>query len=509
MGLATSRICSDGSPTMEHEYPPTLTRNLITVFVLMASFMTMLDATIANVALPHMQASTSASREQITWVLTSYIVMAAMFTPLSGWLATRFGQKRVMVVSVLGFTIASVLCGMAANFEQLIAFRLLQGIMGAALLPISQAILLDINPPERHGSAMAVWGMGAVLGPIAGPIIGGYLTEYMTWRWVFFINLPFGLAAAAGLFLTMREHTDDTPMRLDLLGFFLLALAVGAFQLVLDRGQLADWYESSEIWIETAIAAAAFYMFLVHSLTTKNPFVNLRLFLDSNYLLGNVYAFVIGGMLFGTMALTPPLLAQLMDYPIKLVGLVMAPRGITMMIVMPIAGRLMNHVDHRLMIATGLVFSAFSMFILANISLEMDSWPMILGAMVHGVGAALMFVPVATVVFKTIPQKYRNEASAVSSLIRNMSGAIWISAFSTMTIRNTATVQSRLVETVRPDNPVLAFKFPEMDFGATETIASATHEVFRQALMVAYTNSFWLIGIICLIVAPLVMLLRR
>lgn len=494
---------------MEHRYPPPLTRLLITASVLVASFMTQLDATIANVALPHMQASTSASREQITWVLTSYIIMAAMFTPLSGWLATRFGQKAVMVVSVTGFTIASVLCGLAANFGQLVGFRMLQGVMGAALLPISQAILLDINPPERHGSAMAAWGMGAVLGPIIGPVVGGYLTDYAGWRWVFLINVPFGVLATGGLLLFMREHRADKPMRLDLIGFSLLAVSVGAFQLVLDRGQLVDWYDSAEIWIETTIAATAFYLFIVHSLTAKHPFVNLALFKDSNYLLGNFYAVFLGGIIYGTMALTPPLLDELMGYPAKLIGFVSAPRGIAMMIFMPLAGRLMNRVDPRLMILTGLMLSAVSMNMWSGMSLEMDSDLIVMAGIVHGIGCAIMFVPIATVVFKTIPESARNEASAVSSLIRNMSGALWISVLHTMTIRNAGTVQSRLVETIRPDNPAVALAAPDLDFGAPAQMAGMDLEVLRQALMVSYVDTFWALTIACLVAMPLVLFLRR
>ncbi len=494
---------------MEHVYPPALTRQLITVFVLISSFMTQLDTTIAVVALPHMQASTSASREQITWVLTSYIIMAAMFTPLSGWFANRFGQKRVMIVSVLGFTFASLLCGLSANFEQLIAFRLLQGMMGAALLPISQAILLDINPPEKHGSAMAVWGMGAVLGPIIGPVLGGYLTDYLSWHWVFIINVPFGLISAAGLLFSMHEHREYKPMQLDLTGFVLLALSVGALQLVLDRGQILDWFESPEIWIVTTISAVSFYLFIVHSLTAKNPFVNLKLFKDSNYLLGNFYAFILGGMLYGTMALTPPLLAELMGYPVRLIGLVSAPRGIAMMISMLFVGRLMGRLDSRLMILTGLVLSGISMWMFSGMSLQMDERLIVLAGIVHGVGAAVMFVPVATVVFMTIPQKNRNEAAAVSSLIRSMSGAIWISVLHTMTIRNASTIHSRLAETVRPDNPVVMLMAPDMDFESARTIAGLSLEVMRQAFMVSYVDTFWALAVACIVVMPLIMLLRR
>jgi len=494
---------------MEHEYPPPLMRGLITGFVLVASFMTQLDGTIANVALPYMQASTSASREQITWVLTSYIIFAAMFTPLSGWLATRFGQRNVMVVSVAGFTVASLLCGMAANFGQLVAFRMLQGMMGAALLPISQAILLDINPPERHGSAMAVWGMGAVIGPIVGPVMGGYLTEYLNWRWVFLINLPFGLLAVLGLMVFMKEHKSDKPMRLDLIGFCLLAIAVGCFQLVLDRGQMVDWFESSEIWIEATISATAFYLFLAHSFTAKHPFVDLNLFRDANYLVGNFYAFVIGGLLFGTMALLPPMLDELMGYPASLIGYVSAPRGLTMMFTMFFAGRLMGKVDSRLMILVGLLLSGIAMAMLSGISLEMDRWLIVSAGMVHGVGTAIMFVPVATVVFLTIPKEARNEASAVSSLIRNMSGAIWISVLHTMTIRNTSAVKLRLTEGVRPDNPVLDLKVPGFDVHSPEMMTGMDFEILRQALMVAYVDTYWFLAIACLFAAPLVLFLRR
>jgi DHA2 family multidrug resistance protein len=494
---------------MTHSYPPPFTRKLITLFTLTGAFMTQLDATIANVALPHMQASTSASREQITWVLTSYIVMAATFTPLSGWLAGRIGRKQVFVGSMVGFTLASALCGMATTLDQLIAFRLLQGIMGSALLPMSQAIMLDINPPERHGSAMAVWGVGAILGPILGPLLGGWLTENMTWRWVFFINLPVGLLAAVGLFFVITESgKDDNPVRLDLFGFAMLALSVASFQLVLDRGQLQDWFQSREIWIETTIAATAFYIFLAHSFTAKQPFVNPILFKDRNYVIGNILGFFLGGLMYGVIALLAPMLAELMGYPIEFVGIVTAPRGMGTMIAMLFIGQLVGRVDIRILIFSGLVLCGWSMWLLSEASLEMDSWLVIISGFIQGLGAGIMFVPVATVAFATLTPRYRNEGAAINSLIRNLGASVWISVLQTITIRNEATVHSRLVEAVRPDNPITAFRVPDVDFSIASSLAKLDQEIARQALMVSYVDSFWLIFLACLVVAPLVMMLR-
>ncbi|MBV1690804.1 multidrug efflux MFS transporter [Novosphingobium sp. G106] len=486
---------------MTQAYPPPLQRNLITLFALSGSFMTQLDTTIANVALPHMQAATSASREQITWVLTSYIVMVATFTPLSGWLAGRFGRKKLFLASIVGFTGASALCGLAANLDQLIAFRLLQGIMGSALLPMSQAILLDINPPERHGSAMAVWGIGAIMGPIVGPVAGGWLTQNMSWRWIFFINLPIGVIAFAGLLLTMAETRDDKPVRLDLLGFVLLGTSVAAMQLVLDRGQLLDWFQSTEIWIE----ATAFYLFLVHTFTARRPFVNPGLFRDPNYVIGNVMGFFLGGLMYGVMALTAPMLADLMGYPIQFVGMVTAPRGIGTMLTMLFMGPIVNRVDNRISILVGLALCGVSMIMLSNASLEMDSDLVIASGFVQGLGSGIMFVPITTAVFATLAPQYRNEGAAMNSLIRNLGGTIWISVLQTLTIRNEAVVHARLVETVRPDNPMMG----DFDFGALQAVARMDIEIGRQALMVSYVDAYWLLFVACLVVMPLVLFLRR
>ena len=493
---------------MDHDYPDPLNRRLISLFALAAAFMTQLDATIANVALPHMQAATMASREQITWVLTSYIIMAAIFTPLSGWLAERFGRKRVIIGSVLGFTLASMLCGTAVSLDQLIAYRLLQGAFGAALLPLSQAVMLDINPPEKHGQAMALWGIGAIFGPIIGPLLGGWLTENLDWRWVFFINLPFGVMAVIGLLVFLPDHGERRAGRFDMIGFGMLAVAIGAFQLMLDRGQIQDWFSSTEICIEAAVAATALYMFLVHSLTTPRPFVNLGLFRDRNYLIGSVLGFFLAGLMYGVLALLPPMLSELMGYPVELIGIVTAPRGLGTMLAMLVVGRISGKVDDRLLIVVGLVLCGWSTLILSQVNLAMDSWPVVFSGFIQGVGGGVLFVPITTVVFATMAPRWRNEGAALNSLTRNLGGAVWISVLQIVTVRNSAIVHSRLVEHVRPDNPLFAERMWEFDFGLPQQVARLNAEITRQALMVSYADAFWLLLLAAVVVAPLVLLIR-
>src|SRR5208282_4063664 len=297
-------------------------RVLITLSVMLASIMQALDNTIANVALPRIQGSLSATQDQMAWVLTSYIIAAAIMTPLSGWLAGQIGRKRVFLFSVVGFTVASAFCGLAQSLPEIIAARLLQGLCGAALIPMSQAALLDINPPAQHAKAMAFWVMGVTIGPILGPALGGWLTENYDWRWVFYINVPFGILSFIGILAFMPE-TQLRKSRFDFFGFTALSLAIGALQLMLDRGQLKDWFNSSEIWVEAVIAGVSFYLFVVHMFTTtKPPFVSPAMFKDRNFLTGNVFIFIVGVVLFATLALLPPLLQNLMNYSVVLTGYV-------------------------------------------------------------------------------------------------------------------------------------------------------------------------------------------
>jgi DHA2 family multidrug resistance protein len=494
---------------MSDGYPEPGVRRFITASVMAATVMNSLDSTIANVALPHIQGSVSASSDEITWVLTSYIVAAAIMTPLTGWLAGRFGRKRLILWSIVGFTIVSGLCGLATGLTELVAFRLLQGVFGAALVPMSQAILLDINPPDRHGSAMAVWGMGAILGPIIGPALGGWLTDNLTWRWVFYINLPIGILAFAGLSIFLSETKSSARMRLDFFGFAMLALALGSFQLMLDRGQTKDWFSSIEICIEGGLALLFGYLFIAHTLTARKPFIDIAIFRDRNFLFGSIFGFFLGVVIFSVLALLPPMLETLMGYPVVLTGLVTAPRGMGTMISMVLVGQLIRRVDARLLILIGFLLAAYSMYRMADFSLGMDESIIISTGFIQGLGTGLIFVPLSTIAFGTLDAKYRNEGAAMFTLIRNIGSAIGISVLQAMTVRNTATVHSRLVEGVRPDNPVLASTSPGFDFDAPVQVARMNAEVTRQASMVGYIDAFWFLFIVTLVAIPMLLFMRK
>ena len=492
----------------ESQYPTEGIRRLITGSVMAATVMNSLDSTIANVALPHMQGSVSASQDQITWVLTSYIVAAAIMTPLTGWLAGNFGRKRLMLYSIVGFTIASGLCGLATSLFELVGFRLLQGIFGAALVPMSQAILLDINPPERHGPAMAVWGMGAILGPIIGPALGGYLTDTYSWRWVFYINLPVGMLAFSGLWFFLSETKNADRIKLDLFGFAMLALGIASLQMMLDRGQQLDWFHSLEICIEGTASVTFFYLFIVHTLTARNPFIDLALFKDRNFLFGSIFGFFLGVLIFAVLALLPPMLEGLMGYPVVLTGLVTAPRGLGTMISMITVGQLIKRVDARILIGAGMVFVAYSTYRMAGFSLGMDESLVVSTGFIQGLGTGLIFVPLSTIAFATLNPKLRNEGTAMFTLIRNVGSSIGISVLQAMTIRQAAVVHARLTETVRPDNPNIARAMPGMDFSSLKGLATMNAEITRQAGMVSYIDAFYALFIVILIISPLILFMR-
>jgi MFS transporter, DHA2 family, multidrug resistance protein len=489
-------------------YPEPGVRRFITASVMAATVMNSLDTTIANVALPHIQGSVAASADEISWVLTSYIVAAAIFTPLTGWLAGRFGRKRLMLWSIVGFTAASGLCGIASNLDEIVGFRLLQGVFGAALVPMSQAILLDINPPERHASAMSIWSMGAILGPIIGPALGGWLTDNFNWRWVFFINLPIGMMAFLGLSIFLSETKNAVRPHLDLFGFAMLGLAIGSLQLMLDRGQTKDWFNSLEICIEGACVLFFGYLFVAHTLTAQRPFINLALFRDRNFTLGSVSGFFLGILIFSVLAQLPPMLENLMGYPVVLTGLVTARRGLGSLISMMAGGWLIKRFDARLLILAGVGFGAYAMYRLSGVSLGMDEELMISSGLFHGLGTGLIFVPLATITFATLDPKLRNEGAAMFTLIRNIGSAVGISILQVMTIRNAATVHARLTEGIRPDNPVMRWAAPGFDFDAPAAVARMNAEITRQASMVSYADGFWLLFVVTLAVIPLVVLMR-
>ncbi|MGD9788834.1 MAG: DHA2 family efflux MFS transporter permease subunit, partial [Sulfuricellaceae bacterium] len=401
-------------------------RGMITLSVMLATIMQALDTTIANVALPHMQGSMGATQDQISWVLTSYIVAAAIFMPLTGFLSDRLGRKRVFMASVVGFTLASMLCGAAQSLGQIVLFRLLQGVFGASLVPLSQAVLLDTYPREKHGSAMAMWGVGVMVGPILGPSLGGWLTEYYNWRWVFYINLPFGLLAWLGLAAYVHETPINRSRPFDLLGFALLSLGIGALQMMLDRGESLDWFASREVVMEAMLAGLAFYLFVAHIFTHSHAFLEPELFRDRNFSVGLLFIFIVGVILLATMALLPPFMQNLMGYPVLDVGYLLAPRGVGTMIAMITVGKLSGKVDPRYKIFLGLILTTLSLWEMTRFTTDVSGWDIVRTGIIQGLGLGFIFVPLSTITFSTLAPRYRNEGTALFSLMRNIGSSIGI-----------------------------------------------------------------------------------
>jgi MFS transporter, DHA2 family, multidrug resistance protein len=474
---------------------------------MLASVMQALDTTIANVALPRIQGSISATQDQMAWVLTSYIIAAAIMTPLSGWLAGQIGRKKVFLYSVVGFTVTSMLCGLAQSLPQIVLWRLLQGLCGAALVPMSQAVLLDINPPERHARAMSIWVMGVTVGPILGPALGGWLTENYNWRWVFYINVPFGILAFLGIASAMTE-TKLQKSRFDFFGFLTLSIALLGLQLTLDRGQLKDWFGSSEIWIEATVAAVAFYLFVIHMMTTtKAAFVSPSLLKDRNFLAGNLFMFIVGVVLFATLALLPPLLQDLMNYSVFTTGLVTAPRGIGTLAAMFIVGRVGRRVDARVVIAVGFALTAFSLWQMTGFDLQMSPATVVWTGLAQGLGTGFVYVPLAAATFATLGSALRNEGTALFSLMRNLGSSVGISIVETLLTRNTQIMHARLGENVTIFNPQLHSQL--MGGSSATMLAGLNAMVTRQAEMIAYNNDFKLMFMLTLATIPLVLILRR
>jgi DHA2 family multidrug resistance protein len=484
-------------------------RAMITLSIMTATVMNSLDSTIANVALPHIQGSLSASQDQISWVLTSYIVASAIATPLTGWVAGRFGRKMVFMVSVGGFTVASALCGVAGSLFEIVAYRLLQGVFGAALIPLAQTVLLDINPPERHGQAMAVWGMGAMLGPIMGPALGGWLTDNFSWRWVFYINVPFGVAAMTGIFLFIHDVPRAQGQKFDFFGFATLALGVGALQMMLDRGQAQDWFSSPEIWIELILAILGFYWCAVNTLTAPAPFVRRRLMRDRNFVSACVFGMVIGLILYATMALLPPMIETLLGYSVTDTGQITMPRGFGTLISMFLVGRLVNRVDPRIIIAIGLCISAFAMFEMTKFSLDMPAGPILVTGFLQGLGMGLLFVPLSLLAFSTVDASLRTEGAGLYTLTRSLGSSIGISILEALLITNERVVQAGMVQHVRPDNPVFHLGGRAYDLANPMVLAQLSGEMARQAAMIAYLDNFKLMMLVCFAAMPLLLLMRR
>jgi MFS transporter, DHA2 family, multidrug resistance protein len=491
--------------------PRPINRPAITACIILAVVMQALDTTIANVALPYMQGSVSASADQINWVLTSYIVAAAIMTPPSGFLANKFGRQRVLMAAVAGFVIASVLCGMAQSLAEIVAFRLLQGFFGAALVPISQSILLDIYTPEERGSAMALFGVSVMVGPVLGPVIGGWLTDHFSWRWIFYINVPLGALAFAGIWFFLRESRLSAAAKLDWLGFASLSIAIAALQVFLDRGSQLDWFSSLEIIIEAVVCLSALYVFLVHTFTARNSFVKPALFLDRNFSVGMLFIFIVGVTYLASMALMTPYLQTLMGYPVVTAGLVMGPRGLGTMLCMFVVGRLVGKVDNRLLLMTGLLLTAWAMYDMTGWTPDISQTTIAVTGFIQGAGLGFLFVPLTTVTFATLAPAQRADATGLYNLSRNVGSSVGISVVSYLLVRNNqinhATIASHVTASNHAfDNAVVQHALSPW----TAAGRAALDQVIQvQASIISYINDFKLMMILSLAVIPLLLLLRR
>jgi DHA2 family multidrug resistance protein len=484
---------------------------LVTICCMTATIMQALDTTIANVALPYMQGSLSASLDQINWVLTSYIVAAAIMTAPIGWLADRFGRKTLFIICAGGFTVASVLCAMAQNIEQMVVFRLLQGMAGAALVPLSQSVLLDAYPPAERGKAMAIWGMGVMLGPIIGPTLGGWLTDNYSWHWVFLVNLPVGILTVAGLMIFMEETKKQSGMRFDWFGFIALAIGIGSLQLMLDRGEQVGWFDAFEIWAEMIVSIAGFYYFFAHTLTTDSPFINFAMFKDRNFVSGCLFMLVIGVVLFGTMALVTPFMQNLLGFPILTAGLLLGSRGVGTMFTMMCAPQLMKRIEARYLILAGLLISAGTLYAMTGFTTDTTQRTIVIVSVIQGVGLGLLFVPISSVAFATLPNHLRTSGTSLTTLLRNIGSSVGISMVIANLTSKTTFMHERLGESVTPFNQAL--QMPDvasiLNLGTDTGRALMDQIVTQQAAVIAYANDFKLMMILTIIVMPLVFVIGK
>ncbi|MEJ5081538.1 MULTISPECIES: DHA2 family efflux MFS transporter permease subunit [unclassified Ochrobactrum] len=497
------------APLVENQQAAGSRRVAITLCVMVATLMQALDSTIANVALPYMQGALSATSTQVNWVLTSYIVAAAITTPATGWLEERFGRRRLFIICIIGFVGASMLCGTATSLTEMVVFRLIQGVFGAPLVPLAQATLLDTYPRRIQGQAMAMFGLGVMLGPILGPTLGGWLTEYYDWRWVFYVNVPIG---AFALFLAvgyLPKRPSNPNARIDAFGFATLSLAIASLQLFLDRGQELNWFQSVEIRFEFGLFILGFYLFIVHTATARSEsFINRNLFVDRNFVVSQFLIFVVGAVLLATLAMLSPYLQELLDYPVLTAGIVLAPRGIGTMIAMILVGRLIGKVDIRLLLAAGFMMTAYSLWEMSKFTQNVSEATLIRTGIIQGFGIGFVFVPMSTVAFATLPDALRTQGTAFYNLVRNIGSSVGISVMSFLLVQNQQIIHSSLARDVSPYSRALQQLGNAVDVSSLQGRAEINGLVSVQAEVIAYADCFLLMMYASLAALPLILLLR-
>jgi DHA2 family multidrug resistance protein len=486
-------------------------RLFITLAVMSSTLIQVLDTTIVNVALPHMQGELGATSDQVSWVLTSYLVSSAIVMPLTGYFADIWGRKRFLLTSITGFVAASALCGISTNITEIVLFRLLQGVFGAALVPLSQAIMADAYPPQERGKAMAIWGLGVMVGPVLGPTLGGWLTEIASWRWTFYINVPVG---ALSWFLTSRfvPDTEKKQRKMDWTGLALMAVGISGLQYALDRGNQQDWLAALDIRIAAALGTLGTIAFVFYSLRMRDKALfDIRIFKDRNFGMACMVMSALGLGMFGGMVLQPILLESLLNYPIVTTGLVMAPRGIATAISMMIVGRLVSKIDPRFLIATGMLLSAAGSYAMTAYSFDIDKFWIIWPPMVQGLGLGLIFVPLSTIAYATLDRSRTAEAAGLYSLVRTMGSAVGISVITTMLSRQSQVLWNELGGHVQRYNPALPAYLHSLHLSPTapKAIALIAQQVSAQSAMTAMVDMFQLITWSFLLMLPLVLLLRR
>ncbi len=504
-GVSAGNGAADDRAALETRH-----RGLLMLAVMGVSIIQFLDVTIANVALPHMQSSLGASLDTISWVLTSYIIAGVMVMPVVGWLSDRIGSRRLFLGAVAGFLLASMLCGAATSLTEMVLFRALQGICAAFIGPMSQTIMFDINPPSKQPAAMSLWGMVVMIAPITGPIIGGFLTDTLNWRWVFYINLPIGIPTLL-ILAWLLPSRPIASRRLDLFGFAALAAGLVALQLMLDRGQHKDWFNSWEIIIELLVALGAFWVFLIHTLNTKNPLFPNGLIRDTNFLFAAFFMFLLGVANIAIAAVLPTMYQEVYGYSAIDTGILLAPRGVGVLVTMTIANWLMGRVETRYTVTVGYVVVAIAMWSMSGWSLDMDRWPIVVSGFVQGLGLGLVFMPMNMAAFATLSPQYRPDGSSLLNLMRNLGGSFGISAIVTMLARNTQVSHADLAAHVTSyslpaiDPASLGDRFG--DFGMA-MVRMIDNEISRQALMIAYVDNFHAMALLILCIAPVALLLK-
>jgi DHA2 family multidrug resistance protein len=492
---------------------------LITIAVMLPTVMEIIDTSVANVALPHIQGSFNAGADEITWVLTSYLVSNAVVLPMTGWLGGFFGRKRFLITCITLFTISSFLCGSAPNLGMLIAFRIMQGAAGGALQPMSQAILLETFPIKERGLAMAIFGVGAMFGPIIGPAMGGWITDNISWRWIFYINIPAGVIAVimAKYFIFDPSYIKKANVKIDYIGLSLLVLGLGALQIVLDKGEREDWFSSSFIIGFALIAFVSLVLLVYFELRSKNPIVNLRLFKDRSFSAGNLLMFTFGFCLYSTLVMIALLLQTLMGYDATLAGMVLAPGGLATLITMPFVGIALQKFDGRRIIFTGLAVGSISLYLMSRFTLDASYWDFMLPRVFLGFGLAMVFVPLTTLTFSTISREQMGNATGFFNLLRNIGGSVGIGLSITMVQRYSQFYQTTLAAHINPYNPLFQQRIASIKTGLAlrgntqenAAMAAIYRQVQRQAAMLAYNRVFFILCIAFIVVAPLLFLLNR